>query len=85
MSEQLRDHDQPCEHDRTVPHHTKRDSWGYGIGPWCPGGREVTIDYEAAKREAETWEIHARGIPEIDLLMFRKMVDAALGIGETDE
>ncbi len=47
----LRDHAQSCEHgDKMVsgiyighPGETDDD-------PWCPGGREVTIDYEAAQR-----------------------------------
>ena len=44
----LRDHSQPCEHGSIHPH------W-FDDGPMaedersCPGGREVTIDYEAAE------------------------------------
>lgn len=41
----LRDHSQECEHGEWVPHEFDRYK-GESMG-WCPGGREVTIDYEA--------------------------------------
>lgn len=49
----LRDHSQPCEHGLPVPHHWRNPKWRED---WsrpdilCPGGREVTINYEAAAR-----------------------------------
>ena len=62
MSERvLRDHSEPCEHYPTGgvaglrgPHHS--EYWGCDM-PRCPGGREVTIDYEAAGEAA--WRVIA--------------------------
>ena len=53
----LRDHSEPCEHKTDypdgfttmVPYYCGH--WIKGEGEWCPGGREVTIDYEAAGRQ----------------------------------
>ncbi len=40
-----------CEHGRYDEH---RVSVGWDVEP-CPGGREVTIDYEAAAEALEVW------------------------------
>ncbi len=55
----LRDHSQPCKH---APDGYKKVwgdgfhigheyQWAPGHSGWCPGGREVTIDYKAANEE----------------------------------
>ena len=52
----LRDHGQPCEHE--VPELGGLSAVEAWPGTWmcnvsrCPGGRVVTIDYEAARRAA---------------------------------
>ncbi len=45
----LRDHAAECSHGTKVSH-LLGGTHGYeeSDGVWCPGGREVTIDYEAA-------------------------------------
>ncbi len=57
MSERvLRDHSQPCEHyDPEIAGHDPSITYllghvviGFPGGFWCPGGREVTIDRNAA-------------------------------------
>ncbi len=53
----LRDHSEPCGHKTDypdgftsmVPYYCGH--WIKGEGEWCPGGREVTIDYEAAEAQ----------------------------------
>ena len=49
----LRDHSKPCEHGRETSHDVPMPVVGHPekvqLVP-CPGGREVTIDYEAAQR-----------------------------------
>jgi len=46
---ELRDHSKPCEHGKRHTHASIPP--GELIEAWCPGGREVTIDYEAFRRE----------------------------------
>ena len=75
----LRDHSQPCGHKTDypdgfttmVPYYCGH--WIKGEGVWCPGGREVAIDYEAAIELARTFrnlEWNARAV--------RVVVDSAL-------
>ena len=68
----LRDHSQPCEHGEPRGHLIRPFD-----GPdehWCPGGRDITIDYEAAKKAAEGYELPMSAITGI--------VVAAIGDGE---
>ena len=94
----LRDHSQPCGHDKT-----DRNEGAYEwAGTWrcaepsCPGGRTVTINYEAAARwtHAEmvrrgptdlTWESAYPEEQADHLNIAHHSVNAALGIGDTDE
>ena len=69
----LRDHSQPCNH---IDYATRRvdldNGWRCGWDE-CPGGREVTIDYEAAIELARTFrnlEWNHRAV--------RVVIDAAL-------
>ncbi len=73
----LRDHDQPCEHDDDAFQWKQR----LGVeGPlhWdchqggCPGGRDITIDYEAA-------EAMLRDRTDDTFLTVKDLVDAATG------
>ena len=57
----LRDHTQPCKHAGDMVGGLDQNYYeghiiidGDGPGLWCPGGREVTIDYEAAGRYLST-------------------------------
>ena len=45
----------------------------------CPGGREVTIDYEAAAKELRTWSMLGGFVTSGDA---RPVVDAAIRDGE---
>ena len=80
MDRVLRDHSKPCGHDMGA--WREWDEQGEGF-VWqcttisCPGGREVTIDYEAARMvlqpadEADRPYFAARA---------KAIVDAALGV-----
>ena len=76
----LRDHSEPCEHKTDypdgftsmVPYYCGH--WIKGEGEWCPGGRAVTIDYEAA---AATLALSSHLHPPWDYIV--AAVDAALG------
>lgn len=80
MSElQLRDHSQPCEHeDQDI---LSRLDIGHSLGVhrWCPGGREVTIDYKAAEAMFKKFWDRPFGSVHSDLKMATAAVDAALG------
>ena len=79
----LRDHTEPCEHKTDypdgftsmVPYYCGH--WTKGEGKWCPGGREVTIDYEAARKVLQSAD-------EADRPYFtvraKAIVDAALRV-----
>ena len=80
----LRDHTQPCEHKTDYPDGFTSlvpyfcGHWVKGEGEWCPGGREVTIDYEAATHAF----VLALDDQEPDAVMARAAVDAALRVSE---
>ena len=81
----LRDHSQSCEHENgnKLGHYIdgQRHATITGLqSSWCPGGREVTIDYEAAVDALDTNTDHA-GPPtwEDMVAAVRVIVDAALG------
>ena len=48
--------------------------------PWCPGGRDITIDYDASYKKAETLGLQPW---PFDLDDIELIVDTA--IGDTDE
>ena len=81
MTNSLRDHSKPCrEHGLTGVHSydvmTHPD--GSTVAEFCPGGREVTIDYEAA-----AVRFHKDIIKGAEVrVAARNAVDAALGGGD---
>ena len=76
----LRDHSEPCEHapddndtDEDQRHYRYLTGHHRANGEWCPGGREVPINYEAAIELARTFrnlEWNHRAV--------RVVIDAAL-------
>ncbi len=78
----LRDHSEPCEHapddndtDEDQRHYRYLTGHHRANGEWCPGGREVTIDYEAGLAVArELWTVE----PVWDESSFALMLNAAL-------
>ena len=88
----LRDHSEPCEHapddndtDEDQRHYRYLTGHHRANGEWCPGGREVTIDYEAAAEYLsklidaspdETWPGEFLPYAKVES---RKILDAALG------
>ena len=85
----LRDHSEPCDH---APDGYKK-VWGDGFhigheyqwapahSAWCPGGRKVTIDYEAATLRAAVWVAQV-GSAHLPVGAVSDIVDAALPDGE---
>lgn len=76
----LRDHSQPCEHGQTETHQ-------YGdrliSGNTCPGGRQVTIDYEALIGEAAAKTVRFHDLHEAVAFLIASetigLVAAAIG------
>ena len=85
----LRNHGEPCEHcpegDEDVPAYRLGHSFFYAPAhsAWCPGGRLVKVDYEAAveygTRFFQGARAAKRGAPPHIQAGIRKIVDAALG------
>ena len=82
----LRDHSQPCEHASQKVLAERPGKWfSPDGGGWqcsvdsCPGGREVTIDYEAFRREYFGTQIPNRTSVGSTEVRIRKAVVAALG------
>ena len=82
--DELRDHSQPCEHGHELAHN-QITSGMPDTGESCPGGRVVTIDYEAHERMVQRFIGYLNqggtagtSIDEIGVLS-REMVDAAIG------
>ncbi len=72
----LRDHSQSCEHGKRHTHASIPP--GEIFEAWCPGGREVTIDYEAAgEMLAELRRIHVVAVDANHSA--QRIVDAAIG------
>jgi len=76
-----------CEHGRYERH--QLPSWE-GIAPpprkklvaeWCLGGREVTIDHEAAEQEAGRWNRRAVDV-RIPMVAVQAILVAALGVSD---
>ena len=76
MSE-LRDHSKPCEHGHKLMHNAEFVGNTIAIVPPCPGGRVVTIDFEAGADYAQEYGVNPRD-PEQLVGLF----DAALGIDD---
>ena len=71
----LRDHDYECSHGTKVSHLlTGTHGYEESDGVWCPGGRDITIDWEAAKKAAEGYELPMSALAGI--------VVAAIGDGD---
>ena len=70
----LRDMNAECEHGYWGVHELDRYA-GESQG-WCPGGRNITIDYEAARRIVDETEIWG---PRNRERLARRIVDAAVG------
>jgi hypothetical protein len=79
----LRDHSQPCEHGKRVSHDHMISALEHL--QFCPGGREITIDYEAAgealladlKRRAEALGSIVDPAPETVAFWQLNPIDAA--------
>ena len=76
---ELRDHSQPCDHDVDWYWNGTPEQRIYLCNvPTCPGGQEVTIDYEAAgSMLAELRRVHVVMVDADHSA--RRIVDAALG------
>ena len=72
----LRDHSQPCEHGKLMSHDNP------GVHQ-CPGGREVTIDYERLIGKAAGKSVRFHDMTEWDAFAVASetigMVAAAIG------
>ena len=81
----LRDHDQPCEHESIGSHNVLGDSTTGSsqlpIKGWCPGGREITINYKAAAAELVSWARETEGERTSGAAVV-DIVNAALGVTE---
>lgn len=82
----LRDHSQPCEHDKAFLALNSIGGLDAQTRAWkckdfgCPGGRQVTIDWEAATLRAAIWLT----ADLVDPVGAAKDIVAA-AIGDTDE
>ena len=50
MTDRIRDHSEPCKHKLESDWDAAFLRNGYWLCRICPGGRDITIDYEAARK-----------------------------------
>ena len=74
----LRDHSEPCHHADSRRHPRATGPWKCDL-PHCPGGQEVTIDYEAAADKIDEL-LNELGLVGAVSNFAGKILDAALEV-----